>query len=118
MLGHFGGLTVLGPMHYSRSLAQSGMLLAALVGNVGAVVPEVVSGKTIWYDTREYFAPDAEVVTAVLCDRSFSRGGLSFVTLSGDVTIHGKLVFGTDSFAYILVPRSKHPATALKESGI
>lgn len=108
--GHLAGLTVLGPMHYSRSLAQSGMLLAALVGNAGVVVPEVVSGKTIWYDTREYFAPDAEVVTTVVCDRSFSRGGHSFVTLNGVVCAHGKPVLGTDSFAYILVPLAQHPA--------
>ena len=109
--GHMCGADLLGPMHYSRSLAQSGMLLAALVGNAGAVVPEVVSAKTIWYDTREYFAPDAEVVTTVICDRNFVRGGNAFVTMTGVVCIHDKPVLGTDSFNYVLIPDAQHPAT-------
>lgn len=112
--GHLGGLNLLGPMHYSRSLAQSGMLLASLVGNAGKEVPEVVSAKTIWYDTREYFGPESEVVTTVTCDRTFSRGGHSFVTLSGVVCVQGKPVLGTESFNYVLVPSEHHPAGSFK----
>jgi len=113
--GHFTGLDALGPMHYSRSLAQTGMLMASLCGELQEVVPEVVSAKTIWYDTREYFRPDVEVETIVFHERSFSRGGMSFVTLNGIVLVHGKPVLGTDSFVYVLVPRAQHPATAPKQ---
>ena len=113
--GHFTGLDALGPMHYSRSLAQTGMLMASLCGELQEVVPEVVSAKTIWYDTREYFRPDVEVETLVFHERSFTRGGMSFVTLNGVVLVQGKPVLGTDSFVYVLVPRSQHPATAPKQ---
>src|SRR5262249_11460255 len=78
--GHCTGMDVLGPMHYSRSLAQTGMLMASLFGGAQDVVPEVVSAKTIWHDTREYFSPQTEIETIVFHERSFSRGGMSFVT--------------------------------------
>jgi hypothetical protein len=110
--GHFTGLDALGPMHYSRSLAQTGMLMASLCGELQEVVPEVVSAKAIWYDTREYFRPEVEVETIVFHERSFSRGGLSFVTLNGVVLVHGQTVLGTDSFVYVLVPRAQHPAAS------
>jgi len=110
--GHLDGIHLLGPMHYARSLAQTGMLLAALVGGSENAVPEVVSAKTIWYDTREYFGPEVEVMTTVVCDRKFGRGGLSFVTMNGIVSVRGKAVLGTDSFVYVLLPRATHPATA------
>jgi hypothetical protein len=108
--GHLGGANLLGPMHYARSLAQSGMLLSSLVGNAGTAVPEVVSAKTIWHDTREYFGPEVEIVTTVICDRTFNRGGLSFVTLNGVVSVQGKPVLGTDSFVYVLIPSAQHPS--------
>ncbi len=50
--GHFAGVEVLGPMHYSRALAQSGMLLAALVGQSGDAIPEVVNAKKRFGMTR------------------------------------------------------------------
>ena len=110
--GHIAGVDLLGPMHYSRSLAQTGMLLSAIVGKDRNAVPEVVNAKVIWHDTREYFGPEEEVITTAVCDRNFSRAGHTFVTLSGTVSVRGKHVLGTESFVYVLVPRDQHPATA------
>lgn len=74
-------------------------------------MPEVVSGKSIWHDTREYFAPDVEITTTVVCNRVFTRGGSTFVNVHGHVEVQGKAVLATEGFTYILVPTDKHPAT-------
>jgi len=112
VVGHFAGVDALGPMHYARALAQTGMLVASLVTGSDDGVPEVVGGKGLRHDAREYFAAGSEIVTTAWCERTSRRMGRSFVVVRGRVEVEGKPVLWSDGLTYALVARCEHPATA------
>jgi len=107
--GHFADRTVLGPVHLSRALAQSGMLLTSLAAETSAAVPEVVAIKRLTFDHGSYQAADSDVVTEVICERVFTRGGRQFANVRGSVWVNGAPRLETDQFTYVLIPRAEHP---------
>ena len=108
--GHFCDCSILGPMHYSRCLAQSGMLLSSLVAGPSAAIPEVVQTKMSHHDTSRYFSSCATVETYVRCEKFLARGNLTLVIVSGVTLVRGHQTAGTDEFKYVMVPREKHPS--------
>ncbi|NTW82737.1 MAG: hypothetical protein HGB36_05140 [Chlorobiaceae bacterium] len=107
--GHLGLNTLLGPMHLSRALAQSGMVLCAQALPFSDFIPEVSSAYGIWYDTRSYFQSDNIIVHARI-DKFSSKRLLNMAQVSGSVYCEGREVYGADCLNYILIPREAHPA--------
>jgi len=108
--GHFCDCSVIGPMHNSRCLAQSGMLLSSLVAGTSTGIPEVVQTKTIRCETARYFPSCTTIETFVRCEKVSARGNLTLISVSGVVFIREYQAADTDEFKYVMVPREKHPS--------
>jgi len=109
--GHLGKNVILGPMHYSRALAQSGMVLCARVFGSSEFVPEVSSASGLWYDTGHYYEGMNTIRVEARITRFTDKRTIKIAVVSGDVYCCGRKVFGAESMNYIMIPRCQHPAT-------
>jgi 3-hydroxymyristoyl/3-hydroxydecanoyl-(acyl carrier protein) dehydratase len=108
--GHLGRDTILGPMHCSRALAQSGMVLCAAVLPLPDFIPEVASAYSIWYDTSCYFQNQSDLTVISRIENVISKKSLNMAKVSGSLFCNGREVYGAESLNYILIPRHEHPA--------
>ena len=108
--GYLGRDAILGPMHCSRALAQSGMVLCTSVLPVSDFIPEVASAYSIWYDTNCYFHKQTDVTVIARIENIISKKRLNMAKVSGSVFCNSRQVYGAESLNYILIPRDEHPA--------
>jgi 3-hydroxymyristoyl/3-hydroxydecanoyl-(acyl carrier protein) dehydratase len=108
--GYLGRNKILGPMHCSRALAQSGMVLCAATLPLPDFIPEVGSAYNIWYDTSCYFRNQNEVTVLARIEHLISKKSLNMAKVSGSVFCNGREIYGAESLNYILIPRDDHPA--------
>lgn len=109
--GHLGRNGLLGPMHYSRALAQSGMVLCAEEFGSSSFVPEVASAGGLWYDTGCYCDVMNHIRVEAKIDRRIEKRSIRMAVVSGAVYCCGRKVYGAESLNYIMIPRNQHPAT-------
>ena len=112
--GYLGRHTVLGPMHCSRALAQSGMALCAGALPLQDFIPEVASAYRIWYDTSCFFQNQNDVKVIARIENLISKKSLNMAKVSGSLFCNGREVYGAESLNYILIPRDEHPAGSSK----
>ncbi len=108
--GYLGRDTILGPMHCSRALAQSGMVLCAAALPLPDFIPEVASAYSIWYDTSCYFKSQNDVTVVARIESVISKKSLNMARVSGSLFCNGRKIYGAESLNYILIPRHEHPA--------
>ena len=108
--GYLGQDSILGPMHCSRALAQSGMVLCTAVLPFPDVIPEVASASRIWYDTSCYFKNQNDVTVIARIENVISKKSLNMAKVSGSLFCKGREIYGAESLHYILIPRHEHPA--------
>ena len=108
--GYLGRDTILGPMHCSRALAQSGMVLCTAVLPFPDFIPEVASAYHIWYDTSCYFQNQNNVTVVARIESVISKKSLNMARVSGSLFCNGREIYGAESLNYILIPRHEHPA--------
>lgn len=108
--GYLGQQEILGPMHCSRALAQSGMVLCAAALPFSDFIPEVASAYSIWYDTSCYFKNQNDVRVNARIENVISKQSLKMARVSGSLLCNGREIYGAESLNYILIPHRDHPA--------
>ncbi len=111
--GHLGRKTTLGPMHFARALAQSGMVLCTHEFFHLNCIPEVMSASGIWYDTSAYFLNQNNITVSARIDKFIQKNNLNVAKVSGDLICEDRKMFGAESLNYILIPKTLHPINTL-----